>query len=139
MVDGIATDCYVSLTTARVRILPRVCEKVASDLGLGGVFHWVFQLPPPVTTGWSRLRRNTPKESDEKRKFLYEAYLPGGVIPSRPLLPLTCSDVLVLVCPSHITYDLTTVFASLVSSALRLMEYVSSTMFLHVNRVARMH
>ena len=29
----------------------RACEKVASDLGLGGGFCWVLQFPPPLTTG----------------------------------------------------------------------------------------
>ena len=33
-------------------------NKVASALGLGGGFRWVFRFPPPVTTGYSRPSRN---------------------------------------------------------------------------------
>ena len=41
-----------------IHILPAgACEKVASDLGLGGGFRRVLRFPPPVTTGSSRLRR----------------------------------------------------------------------------------
>ena len=37
-----ATDCTLSLTTACVRIPTWACEKVASDLGLGGGFRQVL-------------------------------------------------------------------------------------------------
>ena len=40
-----------SLTTVRVRIPPRACEKVANDLGLGSGFRRVLGFPPSVTTG----------------------------------------------------------------------------------------
>ena len=42
--------------TCCLRILAGVWEKVACDLGLGGVFCWVLWFPPLLTTGW--LRRN---------------------------------------------------------------------------------
>ena len=35
---AVATDCTLPLTTARVQISARVCEKVSSDLVLGGRF-----------------------------------------------------------------------------------------------------
>ena len=41
----------LSLTTAQVRIPPGECEKVASDLVLGGGFHRDLRLPPLLTTG----------------------------------------------------------------------------------------
>ena len=44
-----ATDCMLSLTTAWVRIPAYVCEKVASDLELGGVFRRVLRFPPLLT------------------------------------------------------------------------------------------
>ena len=37
VVQGVATDCWRTLTTAQVQIPGSgACEKVASDLGLGG-------------------------------------------------------------------------------------------------------
>ena len=45
---AVDTDCYLSLTTVRVQNPPGTCEKVASDLRLGGGFR---RFPPPVTTG----------------------------------------------------------------------------------------
>ena len=50
---GAATDCTLSLTTAWVRIPAWACEKVASDLGLGGVYRRVLRFPPLHTTGYS--------------------------------------------------------------------------------------
>ena len=44
MVWGAATDCTLSLTTAWVRIPAWACEKVASDLGLGGGFRRVLRV-----------------------------------------------------------------------------------------------
>ena len=58
LVMGIATDCTQSLTTACFWILAWACEKVTSDLGLSGVFHWVPWFPQPLTTGQSRRRLN---------------------------------------------------------------------------------
>ena len=46
---GLVTN--FGLTTAWVRILAWACEKVASDLGLGGGFRRVLQFPPLLTTG----------------------------------------------------------------------------------------
>ena len=43
----------LSLNTASVRIQARACEKVAGDLGLGGIFR---QFPPLHTTGQSGIR-----------------------------------------------------------------------------------
>ena len=40
-------NCIVSLLTV-VRIPPGACEKVASDLGLGGGFRRVLRFPPPI-------------------------------------------------------------------------------------------
>ena len=51
VVEGAATECMLSLTTAWVRILAWACEKVASDLGLGGGFRCVLRFPPLLTTG----------------------------------------------------------------------------------------
>ena len=31
--------------------LARACEKVSSDLGLGGGFHWAMRFAPPPTCG----------------------------------------------------------------------------------------
>ena len=45
MVYGIATDCQLFLSTLWVRIPRGACEKVASELQLGGGFHWVQQFP----------------------------------------------------------------------------------------------
>ena len=42
------------------------CEKVASDLGLGGGFCRVLRFPPLLTTGWSQIRHNWHK-FDEKQ------------------------------------------------------------------------
>ena len=56
-----ATDCTLSLTTARVRILAWACEKVASELGLGGGFRRVLRFPPQLTTGQSRISHNWHK------------------------------------------------------------------------------
>ena len=39
------------LTASRVRIVAGACEKVESDLVLGGGFRQVFRFPPPVTAG----------------------------------------------------------------------------------------
>ena len=50
VVLGAATDCTLSLTTAWVRIPAWACEKVASNLGLGGGFRRVLQFPPLLTT-----------------------------------------------------------------------------------------
>ena len=47
--DGAAR--LLSPTTAWVRIPASACEKVASDLGLGGGFHGVLRFPPLLTTG----------------------------------------------------------------------------------------
>ena len=54
MVRGVAADFSLSLTTARfrLRILASVCEKVASDFGLGVGFSLVLRFPPPLTTGY---------------------------------------------------------------------------------------
>ena len=41
----------LSLTTAWVRIPAWACEKVASDLGLGGGFRRLLRFPPLLTTG----------------------------------------------------------------------------------------
>ena len=51
VVLGAATDCTLPLTTAWVRIPTWACEKVASDLGLGGGFRRVLRFRPPYTTG----------------------------------------------------------------------------------------
>ena len=40
---------HSSLLTAWVRIRARACEKVASDLGLGGGFRRVLRFPPLLT------------------------------------------------------------------------------------------
>ena len=47
MVKGVYTDCLLSLTTTRVRILAGVCEEVTSDFGLGG---GVSSSPPVSST-----------------------------------------------------------------------------------------
>ena len=55
----------LSLTTAWVWIQDIVCEKVASDLELGGGFHWVLWFPPPLTTGLSQVRCNMAEKGGE--------------------------------------------------------------------------
>ena len=62
-----SNDCTLSLTTAWVRIPTWACEKVASDLGLGGGFRRVLRFPPPHTTGWSQTSHIWHK-CDEKQK-----------------------------------------------------------------------
>ena len=44
--------------TAWLRIPAGVCEKVASDLGLGGGFRLVLPFPQSPITGWSRQPQN---------------------------------------------------------------------------------
>ena len=46
-----ALMAVLSLTASCLSPLPRACEKVASDLGLGGGFLWVLLFHPPLTTG----------------------------------------------------------------------------------------
>ena len=48
------------------------CQKVASDLGLGGGFHRVLRFPPPITTGVSQISRNMAEKETKKQnsKFL---------------------------------------------------------------------
>ena len=73
VVCGIATNCYLSLTTVRVQIPPRACEKVANDLRLVGGFRRVLQFPLPVTTGLSRINRNMAEKvtkNQEPHAFL---------------------------------------------------------------------
>ena len=41
----------VPLTASCLSPLSRACEKVASDLGLGGGFRQVIRVPPTVTNG----------------------------------------------------------------------------------------
>ena len=50
VVKCVATDFYLPLTTAQLRILARACEKVATDLGLGNGFCWVLRIPSTLTT-----------------------------------------------------------------------------------------
>ena len=65
VVSGTATDWTLSLTIAWVWIPAWACEKVASDLGLGGGFRRVLWFPPLSTTGFSRISHNWHK-CDEK-------------------------------------------------------------------------
>ena len=53
LTDGVYVYRLPSLIISHcgVRIQPRSCEKVATDLGLGGVFHRVLWFPLPVTIG----------------------------------------------------------------------------------------
>ena len=53
VVSGVATECWLFLTNAWVRILSGACENVASDLELGGGFRRALPIPPPVITGLS--------------------------------------------------------------------------------------
>ena len=46
-----------------------VCEKVASDLGLGGAFHQVLRFPLPLRTGQSQISRKMPEKSDDNQHF----------------------------------------------------------------------
>ena len=57
-INGAGADCSLSLTTARVRIPAGACEKVNSDLGVGGGFRRVLRFPPLLTTAWSRISHN---------------------------------------------------------------------------------
>ena len=54
VVCGIAS-CLSPLPGFKSR---RVCEKVASDLGLGGGFRRVLRFPLPMKTGWTQLSHN---------------------------------------------------------------------------------
>ena len=47
----VATDCTLTLTTVWVRVPAWACEKVASDVGLGGGFRQVLRFPTLLTTG----------------------------------------------------------------------------------------
>ena len=53
-VQGVATDCSLPLTTARIRIRLESCEKDANDLRLGGGFRRVVLLPDPFSTVYPR-------------------------------------------------------------------------------------
>ena len=62
-------------TTAWVQIPAWACEKVDSDLGLGGGFRRVLRFSPLFTTGKSRISHKWHK-CDEKRnsKFQIQAW-----------------------------------------------------------------
>ena len=65
------TDYTLSFTTACVRIPAWACEKVASDLGLGGGFRRVLRFPPLLTTGYSQISHDWHK-CDVKTKFKFK-------------------------------------------------------------------
>ena len=69
VVEGVATDCYLSLTTIRFRISTGACEKVASDFGLGGGLGRVLRFPPPVATGFSHDLAAIWQKKCQKMKF----------------------------------------------------------------------
>ena len=70
VVREVAIGSSLSLTTARVRIPARACEKVASDLGLGVGFHWVLLFRSLLITAKSR-QPQYGRKCDEKWEFPY--------------------------------------------------------------------
>ena len=65
LVLSVAKDCKLSLTTARVRTLAGACEKVASDMGLGGGFQFLWFLPPVTYNMLVTTQLQYGRKSDE--------------------------------------------------------------------------
>ena len=58
---------YRDLHGTCFQIPPGACAKVASDMGLGGGLHRVLRFPLSVTTGQTRISRNTAENVRKKR------------------------------------------------------------------------